>query len=805
MSDDSMEMVWSIGLQDKASAEMARLTRLAERLQARFEAAFKGIADWRDVVDTALGYLGKAFENLGMSEEKASKSLSKIGTALERFVNDVAPTADTMAAVASALRDAGLSGDEFVKCLSPVTAAMKTLWVPTDKAAEVFGVFKERLAALGVPLELYTKDLEGLQKRLDEFTRSGKGANEILEGTKSLLSDIGISDKAVGGVMEPITGLVNADAEQAKRAADELKRLQAEQDKAAASARRLERQTQTSMSRVQRAIYLATNVASGNFYSLTRALTLCADKFKVIGLSAGVVSGIGAIGAAVAGVVMLFGKWKKSIEEAKKKLDAVREADFLAHLKQMKDVQGELAEEMTKTVSAIDKALERDQQELTLTRERIKAQIELNRQRALEGKSGEEAERISREYDSQLTAIDRQASDHQIALQIEAAQAKTDALYKLLEKYEGVERKFTDVVTSGGRTFTVNEGEALNLLEGESVVSAKGGTRREGGLLETLRINFDTANGDEARIFNQHLNKFVEKRLEPLYRRMAILKSSAGFYVGDASTNSLQAEYERLQGEANLARRDALQRVPASADFKTELREDADYQRAKKRVAELKAQLEAAQAARDKVREAIADSEDREDSLQKTQEIEGRKAEIAIAVEERKQERIKAIREAAERQEELRLLAAHHASLVAEGNDAASRLADAQQQVATAWGWYRDRDSLRAQIAEWEDDAAARKQYEKDYHSLVHGRNAERFSELKDLQERGHYDKLEEQMGEWRRKKLISVDDEATMRVALAKDEEKRAQKALDEINEATKNAAASLAAIESAITEGGD
>ena len=60
-------------------------------------------------------------------------------------------------------------------------------------------------------------------------------------------------------------------------------------------------------------------------------------------------------------------------------------------------------------------------------------------------------------------------------------------------------------------------------------------------------------------------------------------------------------------------------------------------------------------------------------------------------------------------------------------------------------------------------------------------------------------------MGEWRRKKLISVDDEATMRVALAKDEEKRAQKALDDISTATKNAAASLAAIESAITEGGD
>ncbi len=44
MNDDSMEMVWTIGLQDKASVEMARLTRLAEQLQARFAAAFKGVA-----------------------------------------------------------------------------------------------------------------------------------------------------------------------------------------------------------------------------------------------------------------------------------------------------------------------------------------------------------------------------------------------------------------------------------------------------------------------------------------------------------------------------------------------------------------------------------------------------------------------------------------------------------------------------------------------------------------------------------------------------------------------------------------
>lgn len=109
-----------------------------------------------------------------------------------------------------------------------------------------------------------------------------------------------------------------------------------------------------------------------------------------------------------------------------------------------------------------------------------------------------------------------------------------------------------------------------------------------------------------------------------------------------------------------------------------------------------------------------------------------------------------------------------HAALAAEGDGAAGRLADARQRVAVAWGWYRDRDSLRAQIAEWEDDAAARTQYAKDYRSLVHGRNAERYAEALYLQRRGRDDELEERMGEWRRKKLLSVGEEATMRVALA-------------------------------------
>jgi hypothetical protein len=45
-------------------------------------------------------------------------------------VNDAAPTKDTMVAIAETLREAGVSGKNFVKCIAPTTAAMKSVWEP---------------------------------------------------------------------------------------------------------------------------------------------------------------------------------------------------------------------------------------------------------------------------------------------------------------------------------------------------------------------------------------------------------------------------------------------------------------------------------------------------------------------------------------------------------------------------------------------------------------------------------------------------------------------------------------------------
>jgi len=110
--------------------------------------------------------------------------------------------------------------------------------------------------------------------------------------------------------------------------------------------------------------------------------------------------------------------------------------------------------------------------------------------------------------------------------------------------------------------------------------------------------------------------------------------------------------------------------------------------------------------------------------------------------------------------------------------EAEQRLAAAKSAVQRAWGWYRDKDSMKAQMEEEKANAEAERQYEKDFEKLRFRRD-------------------------WRTAKNLSVDEEATRRVALAKEEEAAAQKAVTETAENTARAADAVEAIRAAI-EGG-
>ena len=106
--------------------------------------------------------------------------------------------------------------------------------------------------------------------------------------------------------------------------------------------------------------------------------------------------------------------------------------------------------------------------------------------------------------------------------------------------------------------------------------------------------------------------------------------------------------------------------------------------------------------------------------------------------------------------------------------------AHAESKLQRAWGWYRDKDSMAAQIAEEKADAEARKQYEKDF------------------------ERLKSRRRDWRKAENLSVDDEAVRRVALAREEKETAEKHLAEIERNTAELAAKLESI-SAIIERGE
>lgn len=170
--------------------------------------------------------------------------------------------------------------------------------------------------------------------------------------------------------------------------------------------------------------------------------------------------------------------------------------------------------------------------------------------------------------------------------------------------------------------------------------------------------------------------------------------------------------------------------------------------------------LEAGQRKIDEKRNAEAAKKAAEQARKDEEELQKR-------LEKEEQERIRMEqRISAERQ---KLLSKELAAKQKEEAEAQRGLTEAQANVRQAWGWYRDKDSLKAQLEEEKAEAAAQKQFEKD------------FAKLKDKRR------------DWRTSDRLTLDEEAVRRVGLAREAEAEAQKRLDEIAENTRDLAEKL------------
>jgi len=189
-----------------------------------------------------------------------------------------------------------------------------------------------------------------------------------------------------------------------------------------------------------------------------------------------------------------------------------------------------------------------------------------------------------------------------------------------------------------------------------------------------------------------------------------------------------------------------------------------------------------------RAREALDAEEQAADELQEywdsIYEEELRERERLAQEEERERERLAQERLREELEAERQIHAQRVSDVRAELQEqtqaqgaAQSRLAAARSKVAQAWGWMRNKDSMQSWIDEQVAQREAEKRFEKDFERLQHktfwGTNARSWRDV--------------EIGK------MSAEDEAVRQVALAKEEEQAAQKALDAIEKNTHDLAAKL------------
>ena len=245
-----------------------------------------------------------------------------------------------------------------------------------------------------------------------------------------------------------------------------------------------------------------------------------------------------------------------------------------------------------------------------------------------------------------------------------------------------------------------------------------------------------------------------------------------GHWLGKAADNGYLGA--RMKWAADDNKRDA----EYEAQQEEQVRERARNKRADrdKQDAASKAKREAAEKKR--VEDSLAAAQKKTDernakaAAEKKAEAEKKAAEKAAADRARLDAQEAARRER-ERQAELAARIRDHQKLLAaeraEESKTRSAVSAAESKLQQAWGWYRDKDSMAAQLAEEKADAQARKQFEKDFERLRYRRR------------------------DWRTAENLSVDDEAVRRVALAREEKEAAERHLAEIERNTANLAEKL------------
>lgn len=252
-----------------------------------------------------------------------------------------------------------------------------------------------------------------------------------------------------------------------------------------------------------------------------------------------------------------------------------------------------------------------------------------------------------------------------------------------------------------------------------------------------------------------------------------------GGTIGALSSGASWGEARQMGAD----QRAMTEREHEDRDKDDEIRRIEIRQRAQEREADRKAEYERKSAEQEKKKlEALAegqrkiDAKNAEEARKKAEEDARKKAEA-----EEKERKAAEAAIAKERKrlwdEQVRQQRRDAQALANEAAEAQQRLAAAEANAKQAWGWYRDRDSWKAQLEEERANAAAEIQFEKDAKSLT---------------SKSHW-----------RTRTLDDDQEVVRRVLLAREEESNAREYARMTAEASQRAAESLERMEEVITEG--
>lgn len=451
-----------------------------------------------------------------------------------------------------------------------------------------------------------------------------------------------------------------------------------------------------------------TQAISGNFEALGKKIAETAAKMKGLRLSG---MALGAIGAIVSSVVTIVKSLWSAWNEVKEKIEAIHFENVLGQVDRLKkeseDVSRNIEDQRRNAESVRDvintqvdatKRLKDAQLEYAKAQEMSLAKSDRERQ-LIEEKYASQGRINEREYAARKRQMQRDAADEDIALLEQELAAAKDRERRAIDTAGRLNDEILDRGRYDGFFSMKHRGE--NGRRNEEEIRRLGSAQSEAWEkgMEAISAQKD---------IERKIQAAREKRKALDVEEKAAKLSESAADVNDQTQSAARAEAElkQLDDETEKIRKEIERERREMANL---ARKDAES------IARARAKAEA---------DALKEREAAEKAAH-----ERRKREI--------EDEVKAWGNAQ--------------------NEAGTRLAAARAAVSTAWGWYRDKNSMASQLEEEKANAEAERQYEKDFARLSRRRG-------------------------WETAKNLSVDDEAVRRVALARREEEAARKSYEDI-----------------------